>query len=110
MNAIEGPMGNNAEPPVHPCPVPSDQRKRGIPVLDARRDGVHLVVWCSYCRRDHLHGVCSGDPDCPTMRTMGREACTCPTGSGDGHRVAHCHDPASPYDETGYILREVQTR
>lgn len=40
-------------------------------------------------------------------------ACTCPPGSGDGPRVAHCHDRNSPYKRnvdlmyTGYVLREV---
>lgn len=82
----------------------TDRRR---PVLEAVRDGVRLIVWCTHCGRDHIHGVCSGDPKCPTMRTRGRFPCTCPRGSGDGHRVAHCHDPASPYYETGYVLREV---
>lgn len=75
------------------------------PVLDATRDGVHLTFWCDHCRRLHYHGVCSGDPNCPA-NPYGRKPCTCPTGSGDGHRVAHCHDPASPYYDTGYVLRE----
>lgn len=76
------------------------------PVILARRDGIHLIFRCHYCRRDHAHGVCSGDPDCPDMRTHGRRPCTCPPGSGDGHRVAHCHNPDSLYRDTGYILRE----
>ena len=56
-----------------------------IPVLDAYRDrdGLGLSVWCKHCRRWHGHSL------------------------GDGHRVAHCHDRSSPYDDTGYILREV---
>lgn len=77
------------------------------PVLDGYRDGVHISVWCDWCRRWHQHGVCSGDPHCPAMRSGGRQACTCPPGSGDGHRVAHCHHDRSPYAETGYIVREV---
>jgi hypothetical protein len=45
----------------------------------------------------------------------GRGVCTCPIGSGDGHRVAHCSDPfpyretdVSPYRAHGYILHEVE--
>ena len=26
---------------------------------------------------------------------------------GEGHRVAHCHNPKSPYRDTGYILKIV---
>lgn len=39
----------------------------------------------------------------------GRGVCTCPLGSGDGHRVAHCwnRQPGSYY-EHGYILHEVE--
>lgn len=78
-----------------------------VPVVDAVRAGIHLVFTCTHCQRPHIHGACSGDPGCPTMQTKGRKACTCPTGSGDGHRVAHCADPTSPYYTSGYILREV---
>jgi hypothetical protein len=35
---------------------------------------------CPHCRRPHYHGA------------------------EEGHRAAHCHDPASPYAETGYVL------
>lgn len=39
----------------------------------------------------------------------GRGVCTCPVGSGDGHRVAHCwnREPGSYY-EHGYVLYEVE--
>ena len=77
------------------------------PTLDATRDGIHLTVWCDHCQRLHYHGVCSGDPACPTRQTRGREDCTCPIGSGDGHRSAHCADPTSPYRDRGYVLHEV---
>src|SRR5205823_2440205 len=33
--------------------------------------------------------------------------CTCPPGSGDGHRVAPCTAPGSPYKTTGYVIKEV---
>ena len=36
--------------------------------------------WCPFCKRWHLHGY------------------------RKGHRVAHCHDTASPFYETGYIV------
>lgn len=39
-----------------------------------------LRMWCHHCRRWHHHG------------------------QGEGHRIAHCHDEASPYSETGYVL------
>lgn len=41
-----------------------------------------LKVWCEHCDAWHFHGP------------------------GDGHRVAHCADPASPYEGSGYILRQ----
>ena len=36
--------------------------------------------------------------------------CTCPVGTGNGHRVAHCHCRCSPYDNTGYDLEEAEER
>ena len=53
------------------------------PVLLAylREDGAGLKVWCPFCRKWHLHGW------------------------GFGHRIAHCHESASPFQETGYKLR-----
>ena len=39
----------------------------------------------------------------------GRGVCTCPFGSGDGHRVAHCWKTDSAYWRHGYILHEVET-
>ncbi len=37
-------------------------------------------VWCRHCATWHQHGP------------------------GEGHREAHCHDPASPYERNGYNL------
>jgi len=74
------------------------------PVLVGRREGVHLIVWCDECGREHFHGVCSGDPACLAQRTFGRRVCTCPKGSGDGHRVAHC--TGGRYWERGYVIKE----
>ena len=64
------------------------------PTLDAyvTDSGVHACVWCSWCRRWHLHGHGGLDQ---------------PLGYGDGHRVGHCHDPWSPYEQTGYRIHEV---
>jgi hypothetical protein len=74
------------------------------PILYGRREGVHLIVWCDECRREHFHGICSGDPACPALASFGRRACTCPKGSGDGHRIAHC--PTGRYRATGYYIVE----
>jgi hypothetical protein len=62
-----------------------------IPCTSSVRDGVHLLTFtCDYCTEGrgarkrkaiHQHGG--------------------PTG---GHRLAHCHDPNSPYLARGYIL------
>ena len=49
-----------------------------------------LVVWCQHCDRWHAHG------------TVGPRS-----GQGDGHRVAHCVPPESPYHRTGYKLWEM---
>lgn len=59
-----------------------------VTVIECRREEGHLVFLCPHCRREHSHGA--GDSK----------------GDGDGHRVAHC-DPGSPFNERGYILREV---
>jgi len=55
----------------------------GVPVLPAffRDDGVlGWRVWCDFCDCWHNHGIDAG------------------------HRVAHCHDKDSPYQDTGYTL------
>lgn len=63
----------------------------GYPIVEAVRtkSGAQLVFACRYCGCDHLHGA--GER----------------FGDGDGHRVAHCIVADSPYQKTGYILREV---
>ncbi len=54
------------------------------PVLTAEPvevDGVTKYrVWCKHCEIWHFHGPM------------------------EGHRIAHCTDPASPYWKTGYNL------
>jgi hypothetical protein len=37
----------------------------------------------------------------------GRGLCTCPVGSGDGHRSPHCGNRDGEYYSNGYILHEV---
>jgi hypothetical protein len=59
-----------------------EMSKEDIPTLPAYDDGYNYKVWCEHCRRWHLHGRI------------------------DGHRVAHCHRPSSPYDRTGYIIQK----
>ena len=41
--------------------------------------GIEFV--CKYCRKIHRHG------------------------RGEGHRVAHCHNEKSGYEQTGYVLK-----
>ncbi|MEM6468067.1 MAG: hypothetical protein AAF802_00755 [Planctomycetota bacterium] len=58
----------------------------GAPTLQAEMhtdgDGVtRLRVFCPHCEVWHYHG--------PRL----------------GHREAHCHDPASPFERTGYNLQ-----
>ena len=74
----------------------------------------------------HASSVASEHPDSPVSERMWREylsrfgectysswvpggfgICTCPVGSADGHRVAHCWNTQSPYWATGYRLHEV---
>lgn len=54
------------------------------PVLPAYEtivdESVYWLVWCGHCREWHQHGP------------------------AEGHREAHCNDPASPYWKRGYNL------
>jgi hypothetical protein len=83
-----------------------------IPTLSAyrTRDGIQLMVWCGHCQKWHSHGGCCGtcNPDKRTRSGFLRPGvqCACPVGTGNGHRVAHCHDSSSPYDDTGCFLVE----
>jgi len=79
------------------------------PALDAYRSNLdrQLEVWCEHDRRWHLHGR-HVPGRCPLPEFPGaRQKCTCPVGTGDGHRVAHCTCRNSPYIGRGYVLREV---
>jgi hypothetical protein len=76
-------------------------------VLLGRGDGPYLDVWCPHCERDHHHGRHDPATGCRFDGMRPRlHPCTCPTGSGDGHRAAHCDTDQSPYWDTGYIVVE----
>ncbi len=79
------------------------------PILFGRGDGPYLDVWCPHCERDHHHGRHNPATGC---RYTGHPSstCICPPGTGDGHRVAHCHNDQSPYWDGGYIVTEVNYR
>lgn len=76
------------------------------PTVDARADGPLLTFRCTHCRRTHTHGRHNPATGC-RYDQFNRVPCTCPAGTGDGHRVAHCHARTSPYRDGGYVLREV---
>ena len=69
-------------------------------------NGSGINVWCPHCKRDHNHGRHDPDTGCRYDHWNQRGVCTCPPGTGDGHRTAHCHNPQSPYADTGYIVVE----
>ena len=69
-------------------PIPTTNHvEASAPTIDAYErtiDGVvQWVVWCDHCQALHTHGP------------------------AEGHRWAHCHDAASPYQASGYNLRFV---
>jgi hypothetical protein len=57
------------------------------PVFEGEIRGSTIVFMCPHCKREHSHGA---GPD--------------PQSTAAGHRTAHCADPDSPYDKTGYVL------
>lgn len=64
----------------------------GAPIFEVRtgKDGRVASFLCPHCRRPHLHGTADLQDGQPR------------------HRVAHCHDPASPYQGRGYLIRLAQ--
>jgi len=72
-------------------------RRCRCPVLPGRPDGTHVRVWCRHCRRDHRHVRCQAQCD---------GICTCPAGSGSGHRAAQCAN-RNPYRIRGYVIAEI---
>lgn len=87
----------------------------GVPIVEAVRTPKNLLVFdCPYCwRYGGSTGCCDVDnggfykrrPKLakPVQHVHGGGS---DFGDGDGHRVAHCMNPASPFNETGYILKE----
>jgi hypothetical protein len=71
----------------------SETRAHPYSPLPSRAWLAHLDMFASCTYNDRVPG--------------GRGICTCPVGSGDGHRVAHCWNTESAYYERGYILHEV---
>ena len=85
---IESAVSASGNGPLHPESAPGQAGiGRTTPELPAYDTGRNLIVWCSHCCRWHAHG---------RGHHVGSE--------GNGHRVAHCIKPNSPYDRTGYIL------
>lgn len=101
------------------------------------KNGSGLQFWCSFCKDHHFHGRHGreGLADDRGPRTSsvlsprlwkrylqrlrhcqydlwpsGRRhaTCTCPAGSADGHRVAHCWNRNGTWYNQGYILHEVE--
>lgn len=62
--------------------IRSDERE-GLHRFMAERIDGQLRFWCDYCNAYHFHSV------------------------GNGHRVAHCPDAASPYRRKGYLIEEI---
>jgi hypothetical protein len=60
----------------------SPEELDGCPVFLCRavNDGTSWAFWCSWCAVEHIHGAVFG------------------------HRTAHCHDPRSPFDRSGYYV------
>jgi hypothetical protein len=75
-----------------------DAEDNWVPRIDAV---LPLRLWRRYLQR---FGKCTYNDRVPG----GRGVCTCPAGSGDGHRVAHCWNTDSAYYKHGYVLHEVE--
>jgi hypothetical protein len=113
-----------------------DRAMSRYPVIHAwpTEDGSQLTFWCQSCKGHHVHGrhaslnsileawgsscgnvgdlwleylkkfeACNYNPNWPG----GRGFCTCPVGTGNGHRIAHCWNSKSPYYDHGYYLHAV---
>lgn len=61
--------------------------KYNIPIISVwRTDKVHVSFFCPDCKAVHRHGY--GE-----------------TGTTNGHRCSHCHNPKSRFNDKGYYLR-----
>lgn len=77
----------------------TDLDQRGRPVLEGhilQPRLLHVAVWCPWCQTPHRHGA--GGPG--MVKAEGLRA-------ADGHRVAHCTDPRSPFKRDGYVVQAV---
>ena len=74
---------------------------RTTPEGRIRRIAGFARLWKAYVRRFEQ---CRFNPNVPG----GRGICTCPLGSGDGHRSTHCWNRNGVFYEHGYILHEVE--
>ena len=57
---------------------------KGIPIVLAKVNKEHpetCSFYCEYCKKNHIHG------------------------NVNGHRVAHCWNTNSPFEDSGYILK-----
>lgn len=85
-----------------PASVEADNRRDAEDNWAPRFDAVlPLRLWRRYLQRS---SGCKFNPNKPG----GRGFCTCPTGSGDGHRSTQCGNRRGAYYEHGYILHEVE--
>lgn len=101
------------------------------------KSGRELTFWCKNCKCHHTHGRHGGgglrDDKGPKSHSVlspqlwkrylqrlrhcrydlwspgqRHATCTCPIGSGDGHRAAHCANRDGAWYRHGYILHEVE--
>jgi len=63
-------------------------QNENIPIYEARalEDGVHLIFWCPWCCKDHLHGKANMEPFRPS------------------HRIAHCSYRYEAHKKGYYIF------
>jgi hypothetical protein len=70
------------------------KKKFDRPVLIAEDGGEDcpnsVRVWCPFCVAYHYHGKCNEEG------VMDERL--------EGHRVAHCHNPDSPFNNGGYYI------
>lgn len=108
------------------------------PVVHAwqTKNGRELTFWCKFCKTYHFHGRHGGNlgddrgPQANAVLSLRlwkrylqrlrqcrydlwipgrrRAACTCPIGTGDGHRAPHCVNRDGAWYRHGYILHEVE--
>jgi hypothetical protein len=93
-------------------------RRMAVLAATASSSGRILQAWCPFCRGHHTHGRHGAAVDCErwlgtacgcelhaSLHGPSHTPCTCPPGSGDGHRGAHCTD--GPLRQSGYWVTEI---